>query len=348
MKTIHWNDGVVELLDQTRLPHVTETVTCRTYQDIGRAITTMQVRGAPAIGVAAAMGLALAAQASTAAETAQLIAELKVAADELRATRPTAVNLAWALQRMLTVAEEKAHIGADDLKRYLVLEAQVIAREDVEINQAIGRHGAALIQDGMNILTHCSTGALATVDYGTALGVIRTAHEQGKKIHVWVDETRPRLQGARLNAWELKQLGIPFTLISDNMAAHFMQRGQVDLVITGADRIAANGDTANKIGTYGLSVLAHAHGIPFYIAAPLSTVDPEMPTGDLIPIEDRDPREVTEIDGHRVAPAEVMVANPCFDVTPAKYIHGIVTERGVLRAPFDKAIDQVVGIFQRA
>lgn len=343
VKTVQWNEGTVELLDQTKLPFATETVACRTYQDVGRAIATMQVRGAPAIGVAAAMGLALAAQASEATSTRELLEDLRVAAEALRATRPTAVNLAWALERMRTIAAEKAHIAVDDLRRYLALEAQVIAREDEEINQAIGRHGAPLIHDGSNVLTHCSTGALATVDYGTAVGVIRTAHEQGKHVHVWVDETRPRLQGARLNAWELQRLGIPFTLITDNMAAHFMQRGEVDMVIAGADRIAANGDTANKIGTYGLAVLAQAHGIPFYIAAPVSTIDPEMPTGELIPIEDRDPSEVTEIDGHRFAPHGIQVANPSFDVTPSRLIKGIITERGVLTAPYDRAIDQLAG-----
>lgn len=348
MKTVQWNQGAVELIDQTRLPGQTAIVTCKTYQDVAHAIASMQVRGAPAIGVAAAMGLALCAQACDATDTPYLLEALQQAARELRATRPTAVNLAWALDRMLLAAEEKLHIGVAELRNYLVLEAQVMAREDEEINKAIGQHGAALIQDGMNVLTHCSTGALATVDHGTAVGVIRTAHEAGKRLHVWVDETRPRLQGARLNAWELTRLGVPFTLITDNMAAHFMQRGEVELVITGADRIATNGDTANKIGTYGLAVLAHAHGIPFYIAAPTSTIDPSTPTGDLIPIEDRDPREVTEIDGIRIAPEGVRVANPSFDVTPNHLIRGIITERGILRAPFDRAIAGLLGVETRA
>ncbi|HEY9898504.1 MAG TPA: S-methyl-5-thioribose-1-phosphate isomerase [Pantanalinema sp.] len=344
MKTVQWNRGAVELIDQTRLPAQTAIVTCKTYQDVAHAITSMQVRGAPAIGVAAAMGIALAAQAAKAPDTTALLAAIQGAARELRATRPTAVNLGWALDRMLLAAEEKLHIGVNDLVNYLVLEAQVMAREDEAINQAIGQHGAELIHDGMNVLTHCSTGALATVDYGTALGVIRTAHEAGKQLHVWVDETRPRLQGARLNAWELSRLGIPFTLITDNMAAHFMQRGRVDLVITGADRIAANGDTANKIGTYGLAVLAHAHGIPFYIAAPTSTIDPSTATGEQIPIEDRDPREVTEIDGHRIAPEGVKVENPSFDVTPGSLIRGIITERGILRPPYQGAIARLMGV----
>lgn len=344
MKTVQWHEDAVVLIDQTRLPGETALVTCKTYQDVAHAIASMQVRGAPAIGVAAAMGLALAAQAAQATDTNSLLTAIRHAARELRATRPTAVNLGWALDRMLLVAEEKLHIGVHELVNYLVLEAQVMAREDEAINRAIGQHGATLIHDGMNVLTHCSTGALATVDYGTAVGVIRAAHEMGKQLHVWVDETRPRLQGARLNAWELDRLGIPFTLISDNMAAHFMQRGQVDLIVTGADRIAANGDTANKIGTYGLAVLAQAHGIPFYIAAPTSTIDPATPTGAEIPIEDRDPREVTEIDGRRIAPEGVRVANPSFDVTPQHLIRGIITERGILRAPYERAIAQLMGV----
>lgn len=348
VKTIQWTDGTVELIDQTRLPFERVSVTCSSYREVASAIASMQVRGAPAIGVAGAMGLALAVRESQAGDTPSLLRDLQQAADELRATRPTAVNLAWALDRMLAAAHERSHLAPDELRGYLALTAQVLASEDVEINRAIGRHGAALLEEGMRVLTHCSTGALATVDYGTAVGVIRTAHEDGKRLHVWVDETRPRLQGARLNAWELQELGIPFTLITDNMAAHFMQRGEVDLVLTGANRIAANGDAANKIGTYGLAVLAHAHGIPFYVAAPISTVDPEMPTGELIPIEDRDPREVTEISGVRVAPEGVRVANPCFDVTPNRLIRGIITERGILHAPYDRAIDSLLGLTTRA
>lgn len=344
MRTVQWNDGAVELIDQTRLPEALETVVCKSWEAIAEAIATMKVRGAPAIGVVAAMGMALGAHQSTAATSAELIADLERVGTSLKATRPTAVNLAWAVERMLEAARSRAHLAKDDLVRYLELEAQVMAREDIEINQAIGQNGMSLIADGANVLTHCSTGALATVDWGTAVGVIRSAHESGKRLHVWVDETRPRLQGARLNAWELQQLGIPFTLITDNMAAHFMQQGVVDLVIVGADRIAANGDTANKIGTYGLAVLAQAHGIPFYVAAPLSTIDPEIPTGDQIPIEEREPGEVTHLAGHAVAPAGVKVANPSFDVTPSRLITGIITERGILRAPYPRAIEQIMSL----
>ncbi|MNK55576.1 Methylthioribose-1-phosphate isomerase [compost metagenome] len=344
MKTVQWNDGAVELIDQTRLPEALETVVCQKWEEIADAIVTMKVRGAPAIGVVAAMGMALGAHQSEAASGAELVEDLIRVGDALKATRPTAVNLAWAVDRMVEAARSRAHLIKDDLVRYLELEAQVMAREDIEINQAIGQNGAVLIEDGANVLTHCSTGALATVDWGTAVGVIRSAHESGKRLHVWVDETRPRLQGARLNSWELQQLGIPFTLITDNMAAHFMQQGVVDMVIVGADRIAGNGDTANKIGTYGLAVLAHAHGIPFYVAAPLSTIDPELPTGEQIPIEERDPSEVTQISGVAVAPAGVKVANPSFDVTPNRLIKGIITERGILKAPFTRSIEQVMSL----
>ncbi len=344
MKTVQWNDGAVEMIDQTRLPEVLETLVCETWESVADAIVTMKVRGAPAIGVAAAMGMALGARGSAAISSPDLIEDLQRIGEALKSTRPTAVNLAWAVDRMLESANSRSRLSKDDLVRYLELEAQIMAREDVEINQAIGQNGASLIHDGANVLTHCSTGALATVDWGTAVGVLRSAHASGKRLHVWVDETRPRLQGARLNAWELQQLGIPFTLITDNMAAHFMQQGAVDLVITGADRIAANGDTANKIGTYGLAVLAHAHGIPFYIAAPLSTIDPEIPTGEQIPIEERDSAEVTHIAGVALAPAGVKVANPSFDVTPNRLIKGIITERGILRAPFDRAIQQITSL----
>jgi methylthioribose-1-phosphate isomerase len=339
---VQWNDGAVVLIDQTRLPEALETVVCETWEAVAEAIVSMKVRGAPAIGVTAAMGMALGARRSAAASTMALIDDLEVIGQALKATRPTAVNLAWAVDRMQEAARSRSHLALADLVRYLELEAQVMAREDIEINQAIGQNGAPLIADGANVLTHCSTGALATVDWGTAVGVIRSAHEAGKRLHVWVDETRPRLQGARLNAWELQQLGIPFTLITDNMAAHVMQQGVVDLVIVGADRIAANGDTANKIGTYGLAVLAQAHGIPFYVAAPLSTIDPELPTGEQIPIEEREPSEVTHIAGMPVAPAGVKVANPSFDVTPSRLIAGIVTERGILRPPYARAIEQVM------
>jgi len=287
--------------------------------------------------VTAAYGLALAARDAQGLDRAAALASLREAAAMLRATRPTAVNLFWAIERVLRAAEATPGDGAAILQG-VTREAEAMAAEDVMTNRAIGRLGATVIPDGANVLTHCNAGALATVDYGTAVGVIRAAHEEGKQIHVWVDETRPYLQGARLTAWELQQANIPATLITDNMAAHFMARGRIQVVVTGADRIAANGDTANKIGTYGVAVLAAAHNIPFYIAAPVSTIDPAIPDGTHIPIEERPAEEVTHFQGRPVAPAGMPVANPSFDVTPARLIAGIITERGILRPPFGPAI----------
>jgi methylthioribose-1-phosphate isomerase len=344
MRTIWWADQAVHLIDQTKLPHEQVIVHCRDYQGVANAIATMQIRGAPAIGVAAAYGVALGAWHTPAESAADLLAKLGPVYETLRATRPTAVNLFWGLERMRQYAAGVAArtADADEVRRLLLAEAERLADDDVATNQRMGEYGAALIEDGMNVLTHCNTGALAVVDYGTALGVIRTAWEQGKRIHVWVDETRPFLQGARLTAWELMQLGIPMTLITDNMAGHFMARGQVDAVFVGADRIAANGDVANKIGTYGVAVLAHEHGIPFYSVIPISTLDLSLASGDQIPIEERDPREVTHIRDVPIAPEGVHVANPAFDVTPNRYVTAIVTDRGIVRPPFEDGLRQIV------
>jgi methylthioribose-1-phosphate isomerase len=311
------------LLDQRLLPRAETWIECRTASEVAEAIRTMVVRGAPAIGVSAAYGMALAAKSGD---------SLEDAAATLKASRPTAVNLAWAVERMLTRRD------AD-----LVAEAEAIDREDVESCRAIGRHGAALLGEGVTVLTHCNAGALATAGYGTALGVIRAAVESGKRVAVFADETRPYLQGARLTAWELQRDGIDVTLITDNMSGHFFQQGKFDAVVVGADRIAANGDTANKIGTYTVAVLANAHGVPFYIAAPVSTIDPDCPTGAQIPIEERSAEEVTTIGNARVAPEGVQVRHPAFDVTPARLITAIITERGVLRPPYDEAIRGLYG-----
>jgi len=345
MRTIEWHAGVVKMIDQRLLPGQFVVNEYTDYRDVVGAIRTMVIRGAPAIGAAAGFGLALAAAQSKTPDRQALLQDLKVAAELLRTSRPTAVNLFWAIQRMLRRTDDPALVYADDVRHALIAEAQRIADEDVEINQRMGRHGAALIKDGDNILHHCNTGALAAVDYGTALGVVRTAHEQGKRIHVWVDETRPRLQGARLTAWELEQLGIPYTLIADNAAGHFMRTGQVDIVLVGSDRTAANGDVANKIGTYKLGVVAQANGIPFYPVVPTSTIDLSLSSGDDIPIEERDASEVTGLrgaDGQPIAPAGARVANPAFDVTPHRYVTGIVTENGIAYPPFTLSLRRMV------
>ncbi len=334
MRTIEWDDGVVKMIDQRKLPREYVVVQFTDYREVARAIKEMYIRGAPAIGAAAAFGLALCARESKAKTRAELLADLEKAAAILQKTRPTAVNLSWALERMLEQARKAQYVQTEQIVNALVAEAQRIADEDVEINKRMAAHGAELIEDGYNILTHCNTGALATVDYGTALGVIRTAHQQGKRLHVWVDETRPRLQGARLTAWELMRYGIPMTLIADNAAGHLMLMGQVDIVLVGADRVAANGDVANKIGTYKLAVLARENGIPFYSVAPTSTTDLSLPSGEQITIEERDPTEVTHVGGVSIAPEGVPVYNPAFDVTPHRYITGIVTEEGTIAPPF--------------
>jgi methylthioribose-1-phosphate isomerase len=330
------------LIDQTRLPQQLEVVTCRTTAEVAHAIKTMQVRGAPAIGVAAAGGLALAARELAAADGDTLVTALRTAAATLAATRPTAVNLQWALDRQLRVAETVAPAGPDAIRAALATEAVAIGDEDVELNRRMGRHGAALLPDEGGVLTHCNAGALATADYGTALGVIWAALEAGKRLHVYADETRPRLQGARLTAWELVQRGVPATLIADTMAGYHMRLGRIQAVVVGADRIAANGDVANKIGTYQVAVLAREHGIPFYVAAPLSTIDPTVADGDLIPIEERAADEVTTIGAERIAPEGIHVANPAFDVTPHRYVTAIITEVGVLSPPYTASIASAV------
>jgi methylthioribose-1-phosphate isomerase len=330
------------MIDQRLLPATLEMLTCENAREVADAIRDMAIRGAPAIGAAAAFGMALAARHSQANDRDQLLADLDEAAETLRAARPTAVNLSWAVSRMARRAEGQVDCAA--IREALLDEAQALADEDVEVNRRLGQHGAMLVQDGDTILHHCNTGALATVDYGTALGVIRAAHEQGKDIHVLVDETRPRLQGARLTTWELQQLGIPFTLIADNAAGHFMRRGQVDIVLVGADRVAANGDVANKIGTYKLALAARDNGIPFYPCVPTSTIDPSLPTGDDIPIEERPEEEVTDLAyrGQPIAPEGVPVSNPAFDVTPHRHVTGIVTENGIAYPPFALTLRKMV------
>ena len=332
VSTVEWIDGAVRILDQSRLPDQVEFVDCRDYETVGIAIKELWVRGAPAIGITAAMGMALGAQAVKATVFDEFRQTLLAIAEHLAATRPTAVNLCWALDRMTRRLDALKAEPIPTIKQQLIVEAQAILDEDIAMNKAMGRHGAAVIADGQTILTHCNAGALATGGYGTALGVVRAAWEAGKKIRVVADETRPVLQGARLTAWELMQDGIPVTLITDNMAGALMQQGTIHVCIVGADRITANGDVANKIGTYSVAVLAHAHGIPFYVAAPSSTIDCSMASGEQIPIEQRDPCEVTHVRGReRIAPEGVAVFNPAFDVTPARLITGIITERGLFK-----------------
>lgn len=330
--TVVWKDGVVRLLDQRQLPETVAFLDCRDYREVADAIRQLKVRGAPAIGVTAALGVALAAQSVETTEYQAFARQVRAVCDELATTRPTAVNLFWAIQRMKRKLESLRGEPISSIKQALIAEAQAILDEDLALCKAMGRHGAELIGDGQTILTHCNAGSLATAGYGTALGVIRAAWEQGKKIRVIAGETRPVLQGARLTAWELMQDQIPVTLITDNMAGALMREGKIHLCIVGADRIAANGDVANKIGTYTVAVLAKAHGIPFYVAAPYTTIDLKTKTGADIPIEQRNSDEVVTIHGSRpIAPKQVAVYNPAFDVTPADLITGIITERGVFK-----------------
>lgn len=347
MRTIEWvgEKAVVKMIDQRVLPHEERWLEFDDYRAVAEAITSMVIRGAPAIGVAAAFGLVLAARQSQAQEVAGLLADLEAARIVLHAARPTAVNLRWGLERTLHRAQGMESDDLDEIRDALLDEAQRIADEDVQINQTMGAHGAALLPPNSRVLHHCNTGGLAAVDWGTALGVIRSAHEQGKGIHVWVDETRPRLQGARLTAWELMKWGVPMTLIADNAAGYYMLSGQVDAVLVGADRIAANGDTVNKIGTYKLAAVAKDNNIPFYVVAPTSTVDLRTPTGREIPIEERDPREVTHPDNDPlgIAPLGVRVGNPAFDITPHRLITAIITEHGPVYPPFDEGLARVVG-----
>jgi methylthioribose-1-phosphate isomerase len=331
---VRWEDGRLVLLDQTRLPTEEVERGYTSWRDVADAIRTLVVRGAPAIGVAAAFGVVLAARQSAAGESSARLADLEDAIKGLAATRPTAVNLFWALDRMRRAIEAGRELSGAALSARLLAEAQAIRSEDLAANRAMGAHGAALVPAGARLLTHCNAGALATAGYGTAIGVIRAAHERGRLALVWVDETRPVMQGSRLTAWELAKEGIPHRLISDVAAGYVMKRGEVDLVVTGADRIAANGDTANKIGTYSVAVLARHHGIPFYVAAPCSTIDPSIPSGASIVIEERDGAEVRGVAGRQTAPATSPVFNPAFDVTPAELITAIITERGVVRPPY--------------
>jgi methylthioribose-1-phosphate isomerase len=334
--TLEWTPDGVRFLDQTRLPLEETYVLARTYQDVADVITTMVVRGAPAIGVSAAMGIALGLKNSPASSIQQLAADLETISRTLAATRPTAVNLFWAIERMrrrFHALAAQPGITPEALRQDMIAEAQRMYDEDIAACRALGRFGADLLPQAGGVLTHCNAGALATCGYGTALGVIRSAVEQGHALQVYADETRPFLQGARLTAWELLHDGIPTTVICDNMAASLMRAGKVQAVVVGADRIAANGDVANKIGTYGLSVLAREHGIPFYVAAPWSTIDLDTPTGDSIVIEQRPAREVTHHAGTQLTPHDALVWNPAFDVTPARYVTAIITERGVLHDP---------------
>jgi methylthioribose-1-phosphate isomerase len=326
------------MIDQTRLPLHEEYVTCRTFDDVAAAIRNMVIRGAPAIGVAAAMGVALGVLR---ADERDLDAQVERICETLAQTRPTAVNLFWALDRMRKLYQSLRGRPIAEIRERLAAEAQQIRLDDIAINQAIGRHGAELVPDGKTVLTHCNAGALATAGYGTALGVIRAAVEAGKKVDVFADETRPFLQGARLTVWELQQDHIPATLITDNMAGHFLKSGRIGCVVVGADRIAANGDVANKIGTYSVAVLAKENNVPFFVAAPVSTLDLTLPSGDQIPIERRPDAEVTHVFGTAVAPEGTPVENPAFDVTPHRYITAIITERGVARPPYTEALRKI-------
>ena len=338
IQTLEWTDSGVRFIDQTKLPTEETYVTCKTYTQVADVIRNMVVRGAPAIGVAAAMGIALGVKNSKAENGGDLKHDFDQICDVIGKTRPTAVNLFWAIKRMRDKFEMLRVRPLPQIKQALVEEAQRMHAEDIAANQAMGRHGATLMPSSGGVLTHCNAGALATCGYGTALGVIRAAVEQGKSIHVYADETRPFLQGSRLTAWELMKDGIPTTVISDNMAGAMMNQGKINAIVVGADRIAANGDVANKIGTYSVAVLAREHGIPFYVAAPLSTVDFETPDGSGIPIEQRDGKEVTHIAGRQMVPDGVEVENPAFDVTPAKYVTAIVTEKGIARAPYEESL----------
>ena len=342
---LRWTDGVLELLEQRLLPAEEKWIRCASGEEVARAISEMVVRGAPAIGVSAAFGLALDLRRA-AEQGGDLAEELSRSAEMLVQARPTAVNLAWAVDRLCGVARRALADGlaAREVAHRVEEEARAMVEEDVQANRDLGRAGSLLLPDGARVLTHCNAGALATAGYGTALGVIRAAVEEGKQIEVFADETRPYLQGARLTAWELREDGIPVTVITDNAAGHLMARGEIDLVITGADRIALNGDTANKIGTYTVAVLARRHGLPFYVAAPTSTVDPDATDGSSIPIEERDATEVLEFRGTRCAPEGVAARHPAFDITPAELVTAIVTEKGVARAPYPIALRAMLGL----
>ncbi len=329
VETIEWTDDGVVMIDQRVLPREETYITCRNYEEVADAIRNLVIRGAPAIGVAAAMGVALGVKQK---------ADFEKVCETLAATRPTAVNLFWAIDRMKRLYQSLNGRPSEEVSSRLIAEATLMKQEDIEINRAMGRNGADLVPDGKTVLTHCNAGALATAGYGTALGVIRAAIESGKKIDVFADETRPFLQGARLTAWELQKDGIQATVITDNMAGHFLRSGRIGCVVVGADRIAANGDVANKIGTYSVAVLAKENGIPFYVAAPISTLDLTLSTGDLIPIEQRPTVEVSEVGGFQLTPEGIAIENPAFDVTPNQYVTAIITERGVARPPYVESL----------
>lgn len=340
-KTIEWQNNSVVMIDQRLLPNEEVYRTYTDFLEVAEAIKEMVVRGAPAIGVAAAMGIALGASDIKAKERKGFVKAFEHICKIMASTRPTAVNLFWAIDRMKRIVKENPRLSANELKQRLVQEAKTIHKEDIEINRQMGRFGSKLIKNKATILTHCNAGALATAGYGTALGVIRAAVEEGKKIKVFADETRPFLQGSRLTAWELMKDGIDTTLITDNMSGYMMKKGLIDAVIVGADRIAANGDVANKIGTYSVAILAKEHKIPFYVAAPISTIDLKIKNGDKIPIEERNRREVTHIKGISIAPTGIKIKNPAFDVTPNRLITAIITERGIARNPFEKSLKRL-------
>ena len=342
MRTVEWDRGAVKMIDQRKLPWTLEFARLETAEALAESIRNMTVRGAPAIGAAAGFGMALAARQSAAATVDELLQDLREHAELFKRARPTAVNLAWAVDKLLAIATGGEFDSVDDVRGILLKAAQRIADDDAAVNSRMGAKGAALVKDGATILHHCNTGALATVDYGTALGVVRAAFEQGKTIHVLLDETRPRLQGSRLSAWEMEQLGISYDIIPDTAAGYYMSKGEVDIVLVGADRIAANGDFANKIGTYQLAIMAQAHDIPFYTVAPVSTIDLALDSGAEIPIEERDPSEVTTPYGNPIVPKNFQARNPAFDVTPHKYLSGIVTENGIARPPFRDSLAQAV------
>jgi methylthioribose-1-phosphate isomerase len=341
IQTLEWTNQGVRFINQTKLPTEETYITCETHEQVADVIRTMVVRGAPAIGIAAAMGIALGAKNSKAETVADLKREVDRICDIMGKTRPTAINLFWAIRRMQEKFERESSRPIAQIKQDLIEESKRMHAEDIAANQAMGRHGATLMPSEGGVLTHCNAGALATAGYGTALGVIRAAFEQGKKIHVYADETRPFLQGSRLTAWELMKDGIPTTVISDNMAGAMMRQGKIGAIVVGADRIAANGDVANKIGTYTVAVLAKENGIPFYVAAPISTIDLSCPHGDKIPIEQRNAKEVTHIAGKQMVPDGVSVENPAFDVTPAKYVNAIITERGIAREPYGESLQKL-------
>ena len=343
-RTVYWENGQVKMIEQRLLPRTFEIAAFSGYREVAEAIRDMVVRGAPAIGAAGAFGMALAACQSPAHDCVALLDDLAAAKATLDAARPTAVNLSWATARILDLARALAasSAGADEIRSAVLAEAQRLADEDVEINRRMGTCGAEIVPQKANVLHHCNTGSLATVDFGTALGVVRAAVGQGKDVHVWVDETRPRLQGARLTAWELMRDGIPMTLIADNAAGMLMRAGKVDLVLFGADRVAANGDVANKVGSYNLAVLAKENGVPCYSVVPTSTVDLSLAHGDLIPIEERSRDEVARCGGELIAPEDVPVYNPAFDVTPHRYLTGIITEEGICYPPFSLSLQRAV------